>query len=281
MASLFRGLVRNSNSVFFARSANLKLAINFQIQNRHFQFSPIRQIRTNGLLYSQSIHLPKKPLAHTHNSTRAKITKWVQKQWQKPYAKNFFEKSLGLMAASNGSRQLTLLRKYIQKHKPDFKQLLNRDSFNHRKERAREFYKKTQVSGQKAVHGVIGLWKQYGWIGVGTYVTVYVGTVFGLFYLVSMGIFTADDAKKVVEYWHLQNHINLNSLSGVDSAWGRFLVAWVLTKVCEPIRAVVSIGLTPLVAKLIRKPAVIASLNQTKAKMMAAGRRSVKRFKIK
>uniref|UniRef100_A0A0G4G9H7 DUF1279 domain-containing protein n=1 Tax=Chromera velia CCMP2878 TaxID=1169474 RepID=A0A0G4G9H7_9ALVE len=127
-----------------------------------------------------------------------------------------------------------------------------RGALHLRRQRFKDLQERFKKNSTKAAHGIMGLWKKYGWYGVGTYVAVYLGTLAGLYGAVSQGLFTKEHAAQLVERFHLEGHIPMSKLEGVDSAWGRLLLAWIGTKIVEPVRAVVAIGLTPFVARVLR-----------------------------
>ncbi|CEM38402.1 unnamed protein product [Vitrella brassicaformis CCMP3155] len=121
-------------------------------------------------------------------------------------------------------------------------------------EMRRRVVKRSKAVAKKMGHGLVGMWHKYGWIGIGTYLSVYVSTLSLLFAAVNTGIFTADDAKRYLESLpeFFSKHIDASKLSsGVDTVWGRFLVAWVLTKIVEPARALTTVALVPLVLRVM------------------------------
>lgn len=104
-----------------------------------------------------------------------------------------------------------------------------------------------------ATRGFRALWNKYGYIGLGTYFGVYFLTLSSFFLATSSGILTGDQVNAWAEQLHLQNHIDIRKLEKVDSVWGRALVAWIATKLVEPLRLFVTVTITPTVAKHIRK----------------------------
>jgi hypothetical protein len=92
-------------------------------------------------------------------------------------------------------------------------------------------------------------WNQYGWVAVGTYAGVYVGTLAGLTTLVSMDVIGAGGAIQLFRTLHIDSLIDLDL---IDPKLGDFALAWVLTKVVEPLRLVVSLSITPTVANVVK-----------------------------
>ena len=110
---------------------------------------------------------------------------------------------------------------------------------------------------------LVDLWQQYGVVAIGTYLSVYVGTLGALFAGIETGAMVpsslpiGDESLSTVEnaaeiYRSLARRFHLDSMIDVDNlspTWGNFLVAWVLTKFTEPARALVTVALTPSIAR--------------------------------
>ena len=90
------------------------------------------------------------------------------------------------------------------------------------------------------------LWHDYGWVGVGTHITLYLGTLGMLYVAVRSGALGADTVMNLVTKLGLESHFD-----GVDSKKGDFIVAWIATKLTEPPRAVVTLAITPKLARML------------------------------
>lgn len=90
------------------------------------------------------------------------------------------------------------------------------------------------------------LWHDYGWVGVSTYLTVYVGTLGMLFVAIRSGALGADTVVRMVTRLGLESHFD-----ELDPKKGDFLMAWVATKLTEPLRAAVTMAITPKIARMV------------------------------
>eukprot|EP00919_Chromeraceae_sp_WS-2016_P041556 GHVR01099023.1.p1 GENE.GHVR01099023.1~~GHVR01099023.1.p1 ORF type:complete len:262 (+),score=46.84 GHVR01099023.1:1-786(+) len=98
------------------------------------------------------------------------------------------------------------------------------------------------------------LWGKYGWLTVSTYFSVYVGTLCSFYTAISSGYFTANHAKKMVkQFSFLHDRVDPSTLDNVETVKGRFLIAWVATKLVEPLRAGVTIALIPWLARVLQR----------------------------
>ncbi|CAK4703581.1 hypothetical protein LEN26_010557 [Aphanomyces euteiches] len=114
------------------------------------------------------------------------------------------------------------------------------------------------------------LWNKYGWVGVGTYLSVYVTTLGSMFVAIETGLlstgapkegesedgngsFNIVSATNALTEWTksvgLGSHFNVPEVS---PATGSFLIAWVATKFTEPIRLAVTLMITPRIARYLR-----------------------------
>lgn len=98
----------------------------------------------------------------------------------------------------------------------------------------------------------MNFFKTYGAPGVVVYLTIYVLTVAGFFAAVSSGLLTAETVKSWITALHLEKHVDTNLLNRVDSATGRFIIAWIATKIVEPLRLFVAVSITPSVLRLYK-----------------------------
>lgn len=111
----------------------------------------------------------------------------------------------------------------------------------------------TVVFVLQAGKGAIALFKKYGVVGVCVYLGIYFVAVAGFFVAASSGWLTADQVKQWVSTFHLEGHINGSTLDRVDTVGGRLLVAWIATKVIEPLRLLLAVTVTPSVARFLRR----------------------------
>lgn len=95
------------------------------------------------------------------------------------------------------------------------------------------------------------LWKKYGLIGVGTYLGVYVLTLGGMYLAVSAGVVKTGDINSLVEKLHLDKLFGKEELNIPPKA-GNFMIAWVATKLTEPVRLIITLAITPPISRLIR-----------------------------
>eukprot|EP00976_Prorocentrum_cordatum_P109762 1195076-Prorocentrum_minimum.AAC.3 len=109
------------------------------------------------------------------------------------------------------------------------------------------------------------LWKQYGWTFLGTYLSVYVATLSGIYLLVYNGFmkpdsFSDDDMshphgnphvwQERVDGW-FKKYLGLDlGLDKFNPKTSTFVTAWFATKLTEPVRFVFAAMITPRVARL-------------------------------
>lgn len=104
-------------------------------------------------------------------------------------------------------------------------------------------------NAKESVHGIKKLWKKYGMYGVGIYFGVYFGTI-GLFYLaLSSSLVSAKDAIFVFKTLGVDRFMDLTEL---NPKAGNFALAWILTKLVEPLRLGFTILITPPISRLLR-----------------------------
>eukprot|EP00240_Pyramimonas_obovata_P006971 CAMPEP_0118957650 /NCGR_PEP_ID=MMETSP1169-20130426/62214_1 /TAXON_ID=36882 /ORGANISM="Pyramimonas obovata, Strain CCMP722" /LENGTH=147 /DNA_ID=CAMNT_0006905743 /DNA_START=1915 /DNA_END=2358 /DNA_ORIENTATION=- len=111
------------------------------------------------------------------------------------------------------------------------------------------------------------LWKQYGWTFLGTYLSVYVVTLSGIYLLMYNGLMRTDtihqdkdlhahgmnprQLQKRVDGW-LKDYLGLDvGLDKVDPRTSTFVTAWLTTKLTEPARFVFTAMVTPRVARAL------------------------------
>jgi hypothetical protein len=106
------------------------------------------------------------------------------------------------------------------------------------------------------------LLKKYGFIGVATYLSIYVSTLgfiftsleYDLFNAATFGLDPAELIKKVCSL--IENYTGNTSVPHYimnNPTVGTFAIAWVMTKFTEPIRLGVTLLVLPKVAKILGK----------------------------
>jgi len=96
------------------------------------------------------------------------------------------------------------------------------------------------------------LWHDYGYVGIGTYLGVYVGTLGMMYVAISSGALGGDVVLWFVDKLGMASHFSAD----ISPKSSSFLLAWVATKLTEPPRLALAVILTPYVARLLgRAPA--------------------------
>lgn len=92
------------------------------------------------------------------------------------------------------------------------------------------------------------LWRQYGLVGVGTYLGVYVVTLGGLYAVVKTGELVPENVMELAQRldWFVRFDSGL-----LNKKTGDFALAWIATKFTEPLRLALTIAITPSVARLV------------------------------
>ena len=111
------------------------------------------------------------------------------------------------------------------------------------------------------------LYNKYGRVAIGTYLSVYVGTLFSIYGLFDSGILIPSDLPFdldvnedgkvdmrdvgsmygiVISYFKLDDYIDPSTFT---PSQGNFMLAWITTKLVEPLRALATIILTPPIAR--------------------------------
>ncbi|KAF0716789.1 Aste57867_2662 [Aphanomyces stellatus] len=134
------------------------------------------------------------------------------------------------------------------------------------------------VEAPKASNKFKELWNKYGWVGVGTYLSVYVTTLGTMFVAIETGLLSTGPAAASADGGDDKEDEGFNIVTATNSLteWtksvglgahfnvpevspttGTFLIAWVATKFTEPIRLAVTLMITPRLARYLkaaRKP---------------------------
>lgn len=91
------------------------------------------------------------------------------------------------------------------------------------------------------------LWHDYGWVGVGTYLSVYVGTLGVLYIALSSGLVGGNQVMRLVEALGMRDHFPAD----ISPKSSSFIMAWVATKLTEPARLALSVIITPRIARAL------------------------------
>jgi hypothetical protein len=90
------------------------------------------------------------------------------------------------------------------------------------------------------------LWHRYGVVSVGTYLSIYVTTLMSFYVGFEQNLFGSIDIINILHKLGLEGHLN-----DMNSKHGNFALAWITTKLTEPIRLALTVGITPKIAKLV------------------------------
>eukprot|EP01029_Cantina_marsupialis_P022339 TRINITY_DN544484_c0_g1_i1.p1 TRINITY_DN544484_c0_g1~~TRINITY_DN544484_c0_g1_i1.p1 ORF type:complete len:195 (-),score=31.22 TRINITY_DN544484_c0_g1_i1:153-737(-) len=110
-------------------------------------------------------------------------------------------------------------------------------------------------SAKEGAKNLKELWNKYGLISVGTYLGVYVGTLGTSFFMLQSGILSkkhAEHMKTFITKIHLDRFIDVSN-DELAAKTGNFTIAWIFTKIVEPLRLGLTLAITPYVARNIRK----------------------------
>jgi hypothetical protein len=115
------------------------------------------------------------------------------------------------------------------------------------------------------------LFKTFGWFTVAGYFFVYCVTLSSVFLLVRAGVVQGPDPTDWVNGLWIKKAITQETI--VLPAWSvQFATAWVLTKLTEPVRLVVTLALVPLAAR--RLPPGVLRLFGVKPDLLEAFRKA-------
>ncbi|RHY25037.1 hypothetical protein DYB32_008544 [Aphanomyces invadans] len=115
------------------------------------------------------------------------------------------------------------------------------------------------------------LWNKYGWVGVGTYLGVYVVTLGSMFVAIETGVLSTAAPSKATDSEDKNEAFNIVTATNKLTEWtksvglgahfnvpdvspttGTFLIAWVATKFTEPVRLAVTLMITPRLARFLK-----------------------------
>lgn len=98
------------------------------------------------------------------------------------------------------------------------------------------------------------LWEKYGYISVFTYFTIYLVTFTSFLVLAINNILNASKIIKMISILKLDNHINSSKIERkMETPFGKLFLAWISTKIVEPIRLFSTILFTPYIYKILKR----------------------------
>lgn len=89
------------------------------------------------------------------------------------------------------------------------------------------------------------LWHQYGYVAIATYLTIYVSTLFSIYLLYHFKLINFDPML-IVRWLGVESHV-----AKYDPKAGEFALAWITTKLTEPVRIAATAMVTPTVARFL------------------------------
>eukprot|EP01039_Chlorochromonas_danica_P004274 gene4274-4694_t len=107
-----------------------------------------------------------------------------------------------------------------------------------------------------------GLWKAYGTLAIGTYLSIYATTLGSIFFALdlnllnstSFGVDPIEAVKKVCDMFEsVTGNTSLPGYIRENPRVGTFAVAWLMCKFTEPIRLAVTLGTVPTIARWVGK----------------------------
>jgi hypothetical protein len=119
-------------------------------------------------------------------------------------------------------------------------------------ERAREAAMQPPPTAKSTFGRFKELWHKYGWVFVATYIAVYLSTWFSIYVLLTTPWIADLSFMQSINEWgnshlkELQEKVTFLKRMNINVA-----IAWVLTKPTEPVRAMVTLAITPAIARLL------------------------------
>eukprot|EP01088_Endostelium_zonatum_P016496 TRINITY_DN4476_c0_g1_i1.p1 TRINITY_DN4476_c0_g1~~TRINITY_DN4476_c0_g1_i1.p1 ORF type:complete len:267 (+),score=37.37 TRINITY_DN4476_c0_g1_i1:106-906(+) len=92
--------------------------------------------------------------------------------------------------------------------------------------------------------------RRYGIIGVATYTGMYFATLGSMYWIFAGGLLSFEDLVGLLRHLGLSNYFDKTEL---NPKIGSFGLAWVFTKLTEPIRLALTLGITPYLYRLWHK----------------------------
>jgi len=102
------------------------------------------------------------------------------------------------------------------------------------------------------------MFRKYGFVFVGTYFTIYGLVLLGFYFCISNNYFGSVDVIDLAKRWGLERFVSLDE---IRPQTGQLTLAWIATKITEPVRLALAIAITPVVAR--RLPAFIKTTNKS------------------
>lgn len=100
--------------------------------------------------------------------------------------------------------------------------------------------------GRQAQSRLKQLWHKYGYVAIVTYFGLYFGTLFLIYLAFHFKLTGNFDPQAIVRWLGLEAHF-----AKFDSKAGEFAMAWLTTKLTEPVRIALTAFLTPKIARLV------------------------------
>jgi hypothetical protein len=91
--------------------------------------------------------------------------------------------------------------------------------------------------------------RRYGPVGVCTYLGIYGVTLAGFYTAFQSGLLREGDIESLIDYLGLATYIDV---SGLNPRLSSFALAWIVTKFTEPIRAALTVAVTPFIVRKIK-----------------------------
>ena len=111
-----------------------------------------------------------------------------------------------------------------------------------------EAAKEKYADEKKRLGGIKGLMKEYGKVGFATYGVVYVGTLSVMYIAASTHLVEGADATQFLSWTGLDQWLDIKEMNPKKSS---FALAWILTKIVEPLRLGFTIAITPTISRLL------------------------------
>ncbi len=96
---------------------------------------------------------------------------------------------------------------------------------------------------------VQAMWRQYGYLFVATYLSVYVVTLSGTYALVENGVIAGPDVNEWLKTSTVKQMVFGDREVRCPPVLVNFMTAWLLTKLTEPVRAAVTVALIPIAVR--------------------------------
>lgn len=121
-----------------------------------------------------------------------------------------------------------------------------------RKEKLLEVQGKLITNSRLAQMNVKKFFQKYGYVGLGTYFVVFFLTFSCCYFFVHFKYISLADITYWSEKMHLTKYMSDDLQKKIDSLWGELIFAYIASKITEPVRIVITILITPYIAKVIR-----------------------------